>query len=244
MKRQRIIISAKIKKAEPLAKKSKSQYYYAVRVGRKSGVYQSWDECQSQVIGYKGSVYKRFDVESHALAFISDTKTMIDEKPDKRSKSIAIDRPSDDRLIIWTDGACSNNGRVGARAGVGVWFGPDDERNISERLPGTQTNQRAEMYAGLRALQIVKMTEEKETKIEIMTDSTYLIKGITDWIYGWKSGGWKRKPKNEDLWKRLDVERSDVDVKWTYVKGHSGVLGNEEADKLATNGAKKDSVLE
>lgn len=146
-------------------------------------------------------------------------------------------------IRVWTDGACKGNGKTSKlpRAGSGVYFGPGDPRNVSEPLPGDkQTNQRAEMHAAIRALEVL-IEEPRTTPVEIITDSQYLIKGITTWIKGWKQRDWissNFKPvANRDLWEKLDALSSGRPVSWTHVKGHSDDPGNEAADRLATQGA-------
>ena len=101
---------------------------------------------------------------------------------------------------IYTDGSSLSNGQVGANGGVGVWFGPRDRRNISEPLTGTkQTNQRAELTALLRALEV----GPKDRRLDIVTDSTYAIKCVTEWSIKWRTNGWvnaAHKPvENKDL---------------------------------------------
>jgi ribonuclease HI len=81
---------------------------------------------------------------------------------------------SSSTISVFTDGACPSNGQKNAIAGVGVWFGNEDPRNISERLPpGPQTNNRAELWAVIRALQSIPPNE----RVEIYTDSTYVMNG-------------------------------------------------------------------
>jgi len=76
--------------------------------------------------------------------------------------------------------------------------------------------------------------------ITLWTDSTYVLKGITEWIHGWKKRGWKNSQKkavkNSDLWKELDEINANFDVTWKWVKGHAGIDGNERADALARMG--------
>ena len=78
---------------------------------------------------------------------------------------------------------------------------------------------------------------KRPCSVKLNTDSKYLLKGITEWIANWKRRGWKtaaKKPvKNEDLWRRLDAAISIHEIEWVWVKGHSGVAGNEHADRLA-----------
>jgi len=149
-------------------------------------------------------------------------------------------------LVIYTDGACENNGQSKAAAGVGVYFGADDARNISEALPGsTQTNQRAEMMAVIRALETINEEKSKPRgPVIIKSDSNYTVKGHREWMPKWKRNGWltynKTPVKNKDLWQRLDQEfrRAETNGKVTlvWVKGHAGELGNERADRLAVAG--------
>ena len=98
------------------------------------------------------------------------------------------------------------------------------------------TNNRMEMMAVIEALTALT----RSCDVVIHTDSTYVMKGITEWIHSWKAKGWKtaaREPvKNVDLWKRLDELAAGHRIKWVWVKGHSGHDGNERADKLANKG--------
>ena len=144
-------------------------------------------------------------------------------------------------VIVWTDGACSNNqDRNSASAGVGVYFGPGSRLNISEHLPGKlQTNQRAELTAVIRAMEIVR-----DRNLLIVSDSNYAIKGATEWLKNWKKNGWvnaKKEPvANKDLWIKMDeLLREKRDIKFKWVKGHSTEPGNIEADKLAVAGINK-----
>ena len=91
----------------------------------------------------------------------------------------------------------------------------------------------ARITAVIRALESLKRPSEAR----IYTDSEYVRKGITEWVKNWKARGWKtadRKPvKNQDLWERLDALAAGHKIEWRWVKGHSGVPGNERVDRLA-----------
>jgi len=139
------------------------------------------------------------------------------------------------RLFAYTDGACSGNpGPGGWGAVLEAW---EDAELIKTRdLSGGETdttNNRMELMAAIAALE----TLERPAEITVVTDSTYLRDGITDWIHGWKKNGWKtaaRKPvKNADLWQRLDAARARHHVTWEWIKGHAGHDQNERADQLA-----------
>ena len=138
-------------------------------------------------------------------------------------------------LVIYTDGACSGNPGPGGW-GVLMQFG-----DIEKTLKGGEidtTNNRMELMAAIKALEAIKPGFKGKTTL--WTDSTYVMKGITEWIHGWKSRGWKKSDKkpviNADLWKILDVLNAERDVSWNWVKGHAGVDGNERADELAREG--------
>ena len=131
---------------------------------------------------------------------------------------------------IYTDGACRGN------PGPGGWgallSSGEHERELSGAEPLT-TNNRMELTAVIRALEALKRPSEAR----IYTDSEYVRRGITEWVKSWKARGWKtadRKPvKNQDLWERLDALAAGHKIDWRWVKGHSGVPGNERVDRLA-----------
>ena len=92
--------------------------------------------------------------------------------------------------------------------------------------------------AAIKALEAIK--PGFSGPVVLFTDSTYVLKGITEWIHGWKKRGWKKSDKkpvvNKDLWQRLDELNNSRDVNWQWVKGHAGDIGNEKADELAGRG--------
>ncbi len=134
---------------------------------------------------------------------------------------------------MYTDGACSGNPGPGGWGAL-LLFG-DHRRELSGGEPET-TNNRMELRAVIEGVRALK----RRIPVTIYTDSTYVMKGMTEWIEGWKAKGWKtaaRKPvKNEDLWRELDAILAGHEVEWRWVKGHSGDPGNEAADALARAG--------
>ncbi|XP_060773928.1 ribonuclease H1 [Neoarius graeffei] len=146
-----------------------------------------------------------------------------------------------DAVVVYTDGCCTKNGRNGARAGIGVYWGPDHPLNVSERLSGRQTNQRAELQAACRALEQARDMDIK--KLVLYTDSKFTINGITSWIKTWKVNSWRLKTGgnvvNKEDFQKLDELNEELDVKWMHIPGHAGYLGNEEADRLSREGAAK-----
>ncbi|XP_049758568.1 ribonuclease H1-like [Elephas maximus indicus] len=142
---------------------------------------------------------------------------------------------------VYIDGSCKNNGRDGARAGYGNYWGPGHPLNVSERVSGRQTNQTAELRAAHRAIEQAK--SQNMDKLIIKTDSEFVVKGVTEWMPNWKQNGWKTVT-GKDVVNRSDFEKIDqasqgMDIQWEYVPGHRGIRGNEEADRLATAGSRK-----
>ena len=137
------------------------------------------------------------------------------------------------KVEIFTDGACRGN------PGPGGWGAllrcGDVERELSGGALDT-TNNRMELQAAIEALKALS----QRCSVDLTTDSVYVKDGITRWLEGWKEKGWKtaaRKPvKNVDLWQALDEENQRHDVRWHWVKGHSGHAENERADLLANLG--------
>ncbi|WP_299364460.1 ribonuclease HI [uncultured Paracoccus sp.] len=141
-------------------------------------------------------------------------------------------------LRAWTDGACSGNPGPG---GWGVLMRAlDGDRIVKEReLHGGEpatTNNRMELMAAIAALEALS----RPSPITITTDSAYVKNGVSTWIKGWKTNGWRtadRKPvKNVDLWQRLDEAQARHKVTWAWIKGHNGHPENERADELARTG--------
>ncbi|HEY6924000.1 MAG TPA: ribonuclease HI [Steroidobacteraceae bacterium] len=131
---------------------------------------------------------------------------------------------------IYTDGACRGN------PGPGGWgallTAGEHVKELSGADPLT-TNNRMELTAVIRALEALK----RPSQLRIFTDSEYVRRGITEWVRNWKARGWKtadRKPvKNQDLWERLDTLAAGHQIEWRWIKGHSGIPGNERVDRLA-----------
>jgi ribonuclease HI len=109
------------------------------------------------------------------------------------------------------------------------------EREIFGGEPAT-TNNRMELTAVIEALGALK----RPSRVILHTDSQYVMKGITEWIHGWKAKGWKtaaKEPvKNAELWRKLDEACARHEIEWVWVRGHSGHNGNERADALANKG--------
>ena len=134
-------------------------------------------------------------------------------------------------VIIHTDGACKGNPGPGGWGAV-LQTGGGHEKELWGGEPAT-TNNRMELTAAIMALEALT----RPCRVDLHTDSRYVMDGITKWIGPWKSRGWltadKKPVKNDDLWKRLDAARARHQVKWHWVKGHAGHELNERADALS-----------
>ena len=140
------------------------------------------------------------------------------------------------KVVIYTDGACKGNPGPG---GWGALLRAAD--GAEKELCGGEletTNNRMEMMAVIEALSALK----RPCHVVLHVDSQYVLKGMTEWLQGWKAKGWrtaaKQPVKNVDLWQRLDalVHQSEHRIEWQWVKGHAGDPGNERADALANRG--------
>jgi len=136
-------------------------------------------------------------------------------------------------VVIYTDGACSRNPGPGGWGVVLRWNGVEKELHGGD--PQT-TNNRMELTAAIEALEALT----RPSRVQLHTDSTYLLNGITKWVAAWQRNGWRtsaRKPvKNGDLWRLLIEAMDGHEVSWRWVKGHAGDEGNERADALARLG--------
>jgi len=213
--------------------------YYAVKVGKRPGIYTTWEDCREQVDGYPCATYKKLRTVEEAEAWMrggasqsgpvehrgvpypvkprikpvshsrDQARASIGSQPSGHVPVSSTVKPmptvrSDSKLqptsglssamsrnvaglsrvtssaagedVVYTDGACAGNGQHGSVAGIGVWWGPIDTRNLSERCPGRQTNNRAELIAIIRALETSPITS---MPLVIKSDSEYAIKCIS-----------------------------------------------------------------
>nr|XP_021509252.1 ribonuclease H1 isoform X1 [Meriones unguiculatus] len=230
--------------------------FYAVRRGRKTGVFLSWSECRAQVNRFPAARFKKFATEEEAWAFVrnssspdgskgqenadvqeSQVKTskrpreLLDdgeEPPEPGAKHVKqnteqatpVSRDTfaymGESVVVYTDGCCSSNGQMRARAGIGVYWGPGHPLNVGVRLPGRQTNQRAEIHAACKA--ITQAKAQNISKLVLFTDSMFTINGITNWVQGWKKNGWRtsagKEVINKEDFMELDELTQGMDIQW------------------------------
>jgi len=137
------------------------------------------------------------------------------------------------QVVIYTDGACRGNPGPGGWGALLRYNGREKSLCGGER---ETTNNRMEMMGAISALETLR----EPCQVTLFTDSSYVLKGLTEWLPGWKRRGWRTadgKPvKNQDLWQRLSQAVERHQVQWQWVKGHAGDPGNEAADQLANQG--------
>ena len=151
--------------------------------------------------------------------------------------------PSPPKKYVYTDGACIHNGKKNAKAGIGIFFGLGDKRNVSERISGKQTNNAAELEAILRVFQILEKEIRKGDEYVVMTDSEYAIKCMGSYGYKLALKHWKSDkpiPNFEKVKAGFILFQNYPNVTLQHVRAHTGKkdahsLGNEWADKLATS---------
>ncbi len=189
---------------------------WVVAVGECRGIYGTHDDAKRAIGSVPIPLVKEFDDREEALLFLG-AFTACDE-------------------IVYTDGACSGNGKDGARAGVGVFWGLDDPRNVSRPVHGSHTNNVAELEAIGAALDSIGHRD----RVVIVSDSQYSISCLTTWRDGFIRRGWKTSKgidvKNRELIEEiLEKLKARPHVSLVHVRGHVGHLGNHHADTLAVS---------
>jgi ribonuclease HI len=200
--------------------------FYAVAKGRTQGIFLRWPECQESVKGFSGAVYKKFDKRSDAEGFIQGASEV-------GHKELV---PPD--YYVYTDGACSNNGKEGACAGIGVYFGEGDVRNISRGVEGKQTNNVAELMAILAAFEVIKDDLIGGKVVAIVSDSEYAIRCCGSYGSRLAGEGWRTDVPNKVLVRKVWEYSQDANVQFIHIRAHTGLtdehsLGNAGADRLA-----------
>jgi len=204
-----------------------SRKYYAVARGQEIGVYGSWSKCWEQVDGYSGAVFRKFYSRTDAQDFIN-------------SYNFYPNRTYDGVPIVYVDGACPDNGKQNAQAGYGVFWGDGHPDNESGPLPGRATNNRAEFFAAICAIE--QALERGLEALVVRTDSELLVKSLTKYIFTWRCNNWTTyngSPlRNKDFLKRLNKLMRQIDVQFEHVDAHCGDYGNDQADYFARQGAR------
>ena len=206
--------------------------FYAVARGRRTGVFPTWEECRASVIGFKNAVFKKFDAHEDATKFVGG-EGRFDEL-----LLPAIVSPDAPDYYVYTDGACSYNGREGAKSAIGVYFGEDDPRNVSRRIVGKQTNNTAELSAVLEAHRLIEADVAAGRRVVIVSDSEYVLRCVTTFGARCAREGWTKKIPNRSLVRAAYEAFEHTGVRFIHVRAHTGrgdahSIGNAHADRLA-----------
>ncbi|MCH4009026.1 ribonuclease H family protein [Companilactobacillus sp.] len=218
------------------------QKYYAVRRGRKPGIYRSWPECQKQVNGFENARYKSFTSQTEAEEFLKGK----DDYPTKNKTSKKESENLDDyEIVVYTDGGSRNHGNYKGghvkSSDKAAWaFHINHQGEIFE---GTDdefgaTNNRMEIMALIESIKRLNELNLNDKKIIFVLDSQYVLNAITKgWLNGWKRRGYKKAdgtaPANVELWQELDGLLPTVTNKaFSWTKGHAQDEGNNRVDAL------------
>jgi ribonuclease HI len=200
--------------------------YYAVKKGQKTGIFESWELCKEQVQGFKGAQFKKFKTKQEADDYMKD-------KVEDCMKDIV-------ETFVYCDGSCIHNGLPNAKAGIGIYFGDNDPRNVSESISGN-TNNIAELCAMIRVYDYVK------GDVTIVSDSKYALLCVGTYGKKCESSGWPNIP-NKELVRKLYYTYKDTSFKFIHVYAHTNKkdihsIGNQRADKLAFDSVNKSMTI-
>ncbi len=215
--------------------------FYAVAAGRKTGIFTTWPEAQAQVKGFPGPVFKSFPTREQALAFLEDPFMGTDpgRVKKKASPSLPVEYPAG-TMLVYTDGSAIGNPGPGGY-GVVIQDKPDGSaRELSGGYNHT-TNNRMEMMAVIKAL---KELEGIRSPVILHSDSKYVVDAVNKgWAKKWQQKNWYKSDGNpalnSDLWKQLLPLVQSLDVRFVWVRGHSGNPLNERCDVLANTAARQ-----
>ena len=215
--------------------------FYVVWIGKQTGVFTDWAVVQPLVAGYPGAKHKSYpSMEDAKKALASGAPAArspsTKSRAKKKGREFILDKSYD--IHIFSDGACDPNpGEAGS--GVAVY-----ERGLLSELwygcyEPLGTNNTAELNALYKALEIAEKMLSPGRRIQILSDSSYSVNAMTKWSVGWEKNGWARKGNQELANKELIASMYSLykqlagNVVLAHVKGHSGVEGNELADRLS-----------
>ena len=227
--------------------------YYAVANGKNIGIFLNWNDCNNSVKGYKNALYKKFDTKEEAADNfirlnnnnINDTGNNVKQHNITSFFDTIKSNQTDDAVVfipdyyVYTDGACSNNGKDNAAAGIGIFFGINDNRNVSKKIEGKQTNNVAELTAIIEVYYIIENDIINGKKIAIVSDSEYAIKCVSSYGDKCHKKSWNVDIPNKELVKTAyEIYKNKLNIQFIHIKAHTNntdihSFGNDNADKLA-----------
>ncbi|GIY05192.1 hypothetical protein CDAR_586291 [Caerostris darwini] len=208
--------------------------FYTVYIGEKIAAYKTHtEEREEQIKVFVKAWFKKFSKRNKTYQFVKYGEIL---------KKIEFPIPGPDKFVsVFINGVHSCSDQEQDEAGIGVYWGPGNNLNTSMRLSGKQTNDRAEIFAAVHALQQAK--KHRIPRLRVYTNSKQVINGISSWIDKWKENNWalaSGKPVvNKEDYMALDSAQHGINVDWCYVE-ECNEPGNVEAHKLAVSGCKKE----
>lgn len=189
--------------------------FYAVKNGRVKDIYENWESCKQQVQGFKGAQFKKFKTKQEAIDYMNDI----------------VEDYINDKVYVYCDGSCIHNGMPNAKAGIGIYFGENDPRNVSETING-HSNNIAELTAMIRIYNYVKKD------VTIVSDSKYALHCVKEYGKKQEKYLWKNNIPNQELVKQLYETYKNTNIQFMHVYAHTNKkdihsIGNAMADKLA-----------
>lgn len=219
---------------------NKMNTYYCVKVGKNPGIYKTWDECKQNVIGYPGAIYKKFTDKNSAdqyIGCITNENTFLDfDKAQKMSRILTdeeltkFESQHDNIIHVYTDGCSLNLDNTERITGFAVYFGENDARNTSSLIDGT--NNRAELSAIIRAMEILNDDIKNGKNIIINTDSQYSILCLTN------NKKNPNKPNYDIIMRGYELMGTYDNINFHHVRSHTNntdkhSMGNAKADEMA-----------
>jgi len=191
-----------------------------------------------------GNVYQHFGFITYCMEFLAledEVETAVVETAVVETAEVetAVAVPTENLLYVYTDGACSNNGGPNAKAGLGIYFGKNDPRNVSKKVGGKQTNNVAELSAIIEAHALIAEHMREGKQVELYSDSKYAIGCVTSYGKKMSLSNWKKTIPNKELVRKAyDLYFGEDRVIFKHIKAHTGKtdihsLGNAGADHLA-----------
>ncbi|MGX4644535.1 ribonuclease H family protein [Holzapfeliella sp. JNUCC 80] len=211
--------------------------YYAVKKGRKSGIYEDWASAKEQVMGYKGAIYKSFTTKEQAESFMKGMAKTA-------SKTTAIPAQSSKTIKVFTDGGSRNTGnyrggqvKATDKAAWAFLIKTPGQNYEGTGFEAGATNNRMEITALLKAMAGIQSLNLDPAEVEFILDSKYVLDAIRlNWLKGWAKNGFKRKNgelKNKELWQKMyDLLPEFEQSTFSWTKGHATSQGNVYVDEL------------
>ena len=216
--------------------------YYAVRHGRKPGIYLTWAECKEQVQGFTGARYKSFPDRAQAEEFLTGKDSYNKKQTTSKTK---VSKIEDFDVVVYTDGGSRNHGnfkgghvKTSDKAAWAYHINNHDQTYEGTGGEFGATNNRMEIMALIQSIKRLNELKINQQNTIFVLDSQYVLNAITkNWLNGWKRRGYKKAdgsvPVNVELWKELDQLLPSVPQKtFEWTKGHATNIGNNRVDAL------------